>query len=479
MTLPHVVVSGRQARELVEECWQVLLGSDAGSRVFRYGTALVWVTEDGLEPLDPVRLSGLLHRVADWFREEEGADRPARVPADIARDMVALPSGAVPRLIGLTPLPVLRRDGSVLSTSGHDADSGLYCQLPSQLRALDRVAPTRDEARSLLLDHVLGDFPFARPSDRAHALALLLVPLVRHLIDGPTPLHLVEAPTEGTGKTLLADVAHLLATGTPADPTPLPTREEEVRKKLTALLLASPTLVLLDNVNHTLDSPSLAAALTKDRWSDRLLGQSAVVHLPNRAIWVATANNPSTSRELARRCVRIRLDAGVERPWLRACFRYPDLLAWVRSERPRLVSAALSLARGWLADGAPEGSVTLGSFTRWSAVIGGALASAGVDGFLADRDEFAPAANPEEDLWLVFVARWAEVHGEAEVDGRVLLTLAVETGLWMPDPRAGAELARFGIALARRRDQVVGGWRISVRRDPRRKQNLYALRASR
>lgn len=338
------------------------------------------------------------------------------------------------------------------------------------------TASARTEALGLLREELLGDFPFARPSDGAHALALVVLPVVRHLVDGPTPPHLVEAPSEGTGKTLLADLAHALATGVPADPTSLPTREEEVRKKLTAILLGSPSMVLLDNVNHTIDSPSLAALLTKDRWSDRLLGQSAVVHLPNRAAWVVTANNPSMSRELARRCVRIRLDAQIERPWLRGGFRHADLMGWVLSERPRLVAAALTLARGWISDGAHRPDHALGSFSSWSAVIGGILASAGVDGFLADKDEPTEVSSPEEGAWQPFVERWAELHGRAEVDGRALLTLAVEAGLWAPDPRGGVgELARFGIALAKRRDRVFGGWRIRVRRDGKRKQNVYGL----
>lgn len=476
---PSVVVSNRQPRELVDECWRVLLGSPIGARVFRFGTALVRVPDtDGVDTLDPVKLTGLLHRAADWFREDEHGTRPGRVPPDVARDMVALPDAAVPRLVGITPLPILRRDGSVLADEGHDPESGLFCRPGARLRGLaaDATHLGRVKALALLRDELLGDFPFARPSDAAHALALLVAPVVRHLIDGPTPLHVIEAPSEGTGKTLLADVAHALATGLPADPTSLPTREEEVRKKLTAILLGSPAMVLLDNVNHTVDSPSLAALLTKDRWSDRLLGQSAVVHLPNRAMWVATANNPAMSRELARRCVRVRLDAKVERPWLRGGFRHPDLLAWVLAERPRLVAAVLTLARGWLADGAPPGPATLGSFGSWSAVVGGILAAAGVEGFLADQDEPVETASPEEAAWQGFVARWAELHGAAEVDGRALLAVAVETGLGAPDPKGGAgELARFGIALAKRRDRVFGGWKITVRRDARRKQNVYSL----
>jgi hypothetical protein len=39
-------------------------------------------------------------------------------------------------------------------------------------------------ARSLLLDDLLGEFPFVSEAERAHALALLLLPFIRPMISG-------------------------------------------------------------------------------------------------------------------------------------------------------------------------------------------------------------------------------------------------------------------------------------------------------
>lgn len=41
-------------------------------------------------------------------------------------------------------------------------------------------------------------------SERAHALAAMLLPFVRPCVQGPTPLHVIEGPVYGTGKSLLA-----------------------------------------------------------------------------------------------------------------------------------------------------------------------------------------------------------------------------------------------------------------------------------
>ena len=51
--------------------------------------------------------------------------------------------------------------------------------------------PTQSDiaiARSLLLDDLLGDFPFIGEAERAHALALLLVGFVRAMIEHVLPL---------------------------------------------------------------------------------------------------------------------------------------------------------------------------------------------------------------------------------------------------------------------------------------------------
>ncbi len=478
--LPVVITNHRQVRDVVADAWEALDASPFGDQVFRHGDALSYAepmpgSRVRLEPLDAPRLTALLNRSATWQAETEDGVRHSRVPQDVVRDMLALPHDDVPWLDAVVHLPVLQPNGTVAAEGGYDPGTRLLACLDPSLHAACALdgAPCPHDAVALLYDEVLADFPFARDSDRTHALAALLLPVVRHLVDGPTPLHLVEAPTPGTGKTLLADVVHLVATGQPVEPTPLPRAEPEVRKKITSLLLGSPALVLLDNINHGLDSPSLAAALTKDRWADRVLGQSRMVRLPNRAVWLATANNPVLSHELHRRTVRIRLDADAERPWLRDGFRHPDLVGWVRSERGRIVAALLDLARAWLLAGRPDGGPRLGSYAGWADVVGGILAHAGVRGFLDDRDHDHEAEDPVEAEWRALVARWQERFGTRTVDGKDLLGLAAGDGLLELEAGRidrGAK-ARFSRGLGERRDRIYDGWRIRVERDAHRKVN--------
>ena len=65
--------------------------------------------------------------------------------------------------------------------------------------------PTDDEveqAKNLLLDEYLVDFPFEGDADRANALAYLLTPFIREMV-GLVPMLILDAPTPGTGKGLL------------------------------------------------------------------------------------------------------------------------------------------------------------------------------------------------------------------------------------------------------------------------------------
>jgi hypothetical protein len=119
---------------------------------------------------------------------------------------------------------------------------------------------------------MLGEFPFTGEAERAHALALLLLPFVRPMIAGPTPLHLIEKPAPGTGATLMVDAMSLVTTGVGASVMVEGRDENEWRKRLTAKLRTIPTMLLIDNLCRRLDSSSVAAALTAPYWEDRILG---------------------------------------------------------------------------------------------------------------------------------------------------------------------------------------------------------------
>ena len=69
--------------------------------------------------------------------------------------------------------------------------------------------------------------------------------------------------------------------------------EEEIRKRLTSILLDGQVAFVWDNVIGQFDSAAIAAFLTAVKSSDRILGASKQVSLPNRSLMMVTGNNLS------------------------------------------------------------------------------------------------------------------------------------------------------------------------------------------
>lgn len=417
---PQIVARGRQFPAIVADAWQAILDANEPPRLFVRGNTLAKVRRDQagarLEALDEPATYGLLARAGDWVQLTDDGPQPVFPCHDVARDMLAYPSPSLPGLEEVIGTPVFGQDGTVLDRAGYHATDRVWLELPAGLQVSPvPPAPTPNDvtaALTLFVEELLVDFPFVDASDRAHMLAALLLPFARRLVRGTTPIHLVEAPIAGTGKGLLVSVLYALTTGRPAEAGPLPRDDEEVRKKITSELLEGRAILALDNADpqRTIDSSALAAATTTEFWVDRLLGQSRSMTLANRALWVLTGNNVRLSTELARRCVRIRIDAKTDRPWRRADFKHPDLLRWLERERGRLIHAALSLIQNWVVRGRPAGNERLGSFESWAEVMGGILDAAGVKGFLGNLDSLHDAADEEGSLWREFVGMWWAAH---------------------------------------------------------------------
>jgi hypothetical protein len=283
-------------------------------------------------------------------------------------------------LVGVTETPVLRPDGTVLQVPGFDARTGLLYVPMDDFPEVPEAPSQHDAARAArTLCEPFVDFPFASEAHRSAAVAIVLSVLARPAFEGPSPLKVIDASTPASGKSLLAEVCATIATGRPTPKMPHVADDDEARKAITSLALDGSPIALLDNVVHTLGSPALDAALTSTVWKDRVLGRSAVVTLSLRIEWIATGNNVTYQGETARRTLPVRLEPAHENPELRGGFVHRDLRGFVLEARPRLVAAALTILRGYVAAGMPRASTTpWGSFEGWSALIPPALVWAGL-----------------------------------------------------------------------------------------------------
>lgn len=450
----------------VERVWSLLMASNRTPWVFRFAGQPTWVVPDDegrpvATAITEERLRHMLARLAHWKKlNGKGELVAAPPPIAVVKSVLATPDPALPVLVGIVNTPVFGRGGTLLTTPGYHPDARLlYAPTPGFVVPTIPAKPSAAEvaaARNLLCEDLLGDFPFVGPAEMAHVIALLLLGFLRGMIDGPTPLHLIEKPSPGSGATLMVDAVATILTGSGASVMTEGRDDDEWRKRVTAKLRQIPAIVLIDNLRAKLDSSAVAAALTAPFWEDRILGASEMARLPIRCLWIATGNNPEFSNEMARRLLRIRLDPHEERPWQRTGFRHPDLMTWVRANRPRLVAACLTLCQAWIAAGKPRGARTIGSFENWAHVVGGVLEVADIPGFLGNLDEMMEASDSEGAGWSAFIAAWWDRFGTAEVGAADLFDVALFCD--PAPPITGhtdrAQKTSFGIAIKKMRDRV-------------------------
>lgn len=469
-TLPEIVVSQRQLRDMTDEALDALYRANTPERIFRRSGVLTRISLDEkgrpfTEALSESAFRGYLTRTCDFVRMTAKGEKVAvPPPLDVVRDCLSLGHWRFPPLLGITEAPVIRPDGTVISEAGYDSATSLY-YFPSPHLSVPRVPdrPTDGDveaARELALEP-LNNFPFDGAASRANAIATMLTPILRPMIDGPVPLAIIDKPQAGTGASLLAEVISLIATGRTAAVMVAQKDDEGWRKAITSLLLKGQLVVTIDNIESTLWAPSLAAILTATTFQDRILGRSEMAILPNRTTWIATGNNIRLAGDLPRRCIWVRLDAKIARPWLRdvSQFQHPHLTEWVLEHRGSILAAFLTIARSWVTAGRPPpaGLPNLGGYESFSRVVGGVLGYMGVTGFLANLDAMYDEADTETPQWSRFLQAWHDLVGPdpvtvAELASR--LSENQEFGGSLPDALAGRDSRdynrRLGNALAKR-----------------------------
>lgn len=436
---PVVTISpdGRRVNEAARKAL-LYLGNEQEPGVYRTDTSpatLVAVEEVGNElrvgePWAPNKLLSVLIDVARWQTVKVTDDGAAlsfkqtpQPPSYVVKCLSADPGPAFPVLRGVVFGPYLDDKGRPVTARGYNRNTGLY--LACNLRP--KVTGWTPASVRALWDEWLCDFPFEGERDYAHALALYLLPFVRVLMRHPdedslTPLHMIEASTEGTGKSKLLKVLLLPGRGKATNLDSFPAEAEEQEKRLFAKLRQSADVVAYDNVTGEVGGAPLEKYLTT-RWNEgRVLSMSQMMLVENRAIWALTANNATLSRDMVRRTVRIRLDPRCQDPAGRTDFRHPDIDGWTMKHRSELAGAALWAAQEWTRRGRPEPKDVPAdsSFPMWRRALGGILEVVGVPGLLGDRKDRAAmkaALSPAEAEWRELVALWAAKYPPRDRNG--------------------------------------------------------------
>ncbi len=421
---PQIVIKPGDRPRMVDEAEQALIKADVG--VFQRYDELVRVvrletptSESGvgrptgallIRSAPAAWLTEQFALVARWVHPTEEGYRLSDPRSSLAAAYRArLGSWRVRPLSGVTATPTLRFDGSLLTIPGYDAATQIYYDPGTAQFPEVPEEPTEDQARAALavLAKPFRDFVFADDASRSVAIAAVLTALVRPMFPS-APLFAIDAPTAGTGKSLLAETIGIIASGHRPAMMSQGANLEEDQKRLGSVLMTGDRVLVIDNCDKPIEGDFLCSMLTQSEVQVRILGKSEIVRLPTRCTVIATGNNLVISGDMSRRVLRCRLDAQVERPDQLQYDFDPREEALVN--RPEIVSAGLTVLRAYIAAGKPPQTDRIGSFDHWN-MVRDALVWLGEDDPETTRLDIL-ADDPSKNTLVELLVVWEEALGD-------------------------------------------------------------------
>jgi hypothetical protein len=387
-TPPPVTVSNVPVHLLADQAEQIL--SHSGDQIYQRSGCLVTIVESKSSPklqfsggarsvsvavINQQSLQDRLSRLVRWQRLDNrtGTSRPCDPPKTMLDVLLSRGTWDVPFLTGIIETPTLRIDGSILDKPGYDADTGLFFHPKGKVFPKINPAPTRDEAVKAFknLCEIFSGFPFEEPHGRSVAMSAVLTALVRNSLRS-APMFAFSAPKMGSGKSLLADVVSLIASGVRCQMFSQPKNEDEEDKILTSCFLAGDRVVCFDNCDRVFKSDTMCIVLTQETWRNRLLGLNKILSFPTNVTFMATGNNLTFAGDISTRVIQCNLDPQCERPEER---RFTiNLFDHIPNHRGQLVVDAITILRAYHVAGRPDQGIKMfGRFEDWSNLVRSAL----------------------------------------------------------------------------------------------------------
>jgi len=414
--LPVIQTNDRTLREVTDAAINAIEDFNDPPNIFIQNGRIIRIRSDEnsaayIETLKPVGIKHILSLSCNFVRNTADGGVNIAPPDDVCENVLHYDDLPLPTLRAIVETPVLQSNGEMTTEPGYNDDSQLFYKPVNGLVFPETPKkPSKDQTQKSIdrLTKLLEGFPFDSTSSVANYYALLLTPLIRHSFESCVPLAIIDSPQMGTGKSLLCDTISIIMQGSIKAKITAPRTPEEWRKIITSILSRGATVIDLDNVEFDLRSPDLASALTTNVWTDRILGKSEVVSIPQRATWIANGNNIKLGGDMARRCYWIRIDAKTSRPWMRKGFRIKDFMRYVKKNRAAILSCLMIMINYWVSQGSnyPKEFNQIGGFSDWSKTIAGILYACEVPDFLGNLDEMYSQLDEENREWEAFLVEW-------------------------------------------------------------------------
>lgn len=364
--------------------------SDAAGNPVRHD-----VRVPGVVAVDKDALASVLGRAARFRTQTTGEGgrvilTPAHPPKAVVGQAKLTAGSVLAGLKGVAGYPLFA-NGALRTGDGFDPDLGMWLSTNGVEVEQGYFANAR-EAWLWLANVWLSDFPFVDDSGddsipRAHtsscavALALPLNLLMRPYLLGQAgpPLTLFTSPQPGVGKTLAVENLAGVVTGQPVPLTTWQTSDEEMTKILTSTIRSAAPFLVFDNTPPRMGifSTKVDAFVTGSEFSERLLATNSFVSGDCSIPVVLTGvgivpGGDSRSRSLV---CRLMPTAGCNVATRE--FRHPDIMAFTRENRARILGAFHTIMVEGMASPARKWS---GRFQNWAACVGKVVFNAsGVD----------------------------------------------------------------------------------------------------
>jgi hypothetical protein len=372
-----------------------------------------------------VEASELIER---YIEHVDGRGRVVHMPKPFIEHYLTRNSG-LPVVSGLSTLPVVLLDGTLLSRQGLDRKRGIVFRISKELLGMMPAREDCDEAAveaafRFLTDEFLVDV-LTDMTGKCIIICAMLTIMERLILD-ERPTFFLSAGCRGSGKTTLTQMIHLSTTGFRASAAAWSADPEERRKAIFAYLRSGPAAIIWDNLprGEKISCPHIERSCTTGIMEDRVLGSSEHAEAPSTSVHLFTGNNIGPKGDLASRALKIGLEVDRADPENRV-YTHPDVIGWTEEHRGKILVALYTLMLGnkALQPGMPAAAKT--RFKAWYRVVGSSIEhAAGLAGhkidfgdlFLSQEDE-EPDATSLADALMSLSMKWPPGETASDTTG--------------------------------------------------------------
>jgi hypothetical protein len=335
--------------------------------VFTYGGTLVSPINGKFNYLDRPKMKHHLGGIIHYW----GENKPCNPTNELVDGVISIGSAKnINPVKGFIDHPIIDASFKMLNRQGYNAQMQILADFDyADFDVSDRKLNDEEVKQHLQRIYTpFTGFEVASNEDKTVLFAAIFSAVVRQVLT-ICPAFGIDAPMQGSGKTLLAETIAIIASGTQAAALPPSAahHDEEFRKRLFAILLKGEKVCIFDNLVGEFDSPSFAAALTSEFYEDRVLGHSRTAKILIKTLFLLTGNNLSFVGDMNRRVLRLRLRPQNDKLAKREFYFNP--VAKASAMRFEIISSVLSLINHWVYSGAPKASSKTTSFDEWDTLV--------------------------------------------------------------------------------------------------------------